>query len=91
MTSSFLERKIERLQKTSNHHISQAGNGINMIIETRQKMFKMGQMTIPKRQKGTELWKHQLSAIPVKENTSWTERLTMTTSFNDQARATRQA
>ena len=80
----------DQLQKTMNHQMIQEGNLTNMIIKTRQKMSKMGQMTINKRQKGKKLPKCQLSTIAIQENTSWSEKSKTTTRLKERARVTRQ-
>ena len=84
MASSYLERKREMLQKMTNHHMSQAGNGMDIIIKTRRKMSNMGQMTTPKLQKGKKLLKHQLRTITTQDKTSWMEISMMMTRFNEQ-------
>ena len=51
----------------------------------------MGQMTIPKHQKGTNISKYQLSMIATQYKISWTKRLMMTTRLTERALAAHQS
>ena len=69
MTSSYLERNKNILQKTMNIQMIQGGNETDRVLKTRRNILKMGQMIIMNRWKGTSIAKLQLNMIATHANT----------------------